>query len=78
MDSQEDSSTDDMTTHASTPRFEDNVAYSFDAEKGPSQGGEILGIALTKAVKKLEDHKITKLIYDEYGSVHIVEQDGGI
>ncbi len=78
MDSQEDSSTDDMTSHASTPRFEDNVAYSFDAEKGPSQGSEILGIALTKAVKKFEDHRITKLIFDEYVSVHVVEPDGGI
>lgn len=42
------------------------VAYSFDAAKGPSQGSQILNVALARAVERFEEKETVKLVRNEY------------
>lgn len=42
------------------------ISYSFDAPCGPTEGGQILSMALTKAVEKYEIKATEKLIREEY------------
>ena len=62
-----DSSADEDISLASegTPFETVDVKYSYDAPKGPSYGGEILEMALSKAVEKFEDKQTRKLVKDE-------------
>ena len=42
------------------------VMYSFDAPKGPTEGSQILNVALAKAVQQFEEKETVKLVKDEY------------
>ncbi|GAB7364572.1 hypothetical protein MBLNU230_g5379t1 [Neophaeotheca triangularis] len=42
------------------------VTYSFDAARGPSQGSQILNVALAKAMEKYEEKETVKLVRTEY------------
>ena len=60
-----DSSADEEVDHPSTaPDAE--IAYSFDATRGPSHGSQILNHALEKAVEQFETKETLKLIKNEY------------
>ncbi|OAL43610.1 hypothetical protein IQ07DRAFT_290446 [Pyrenochaeta sp. DS3sAY3a] len=60
-----DSSADEDVEHPSTaPDAE--IAYSFDASRGPSHGSQILNLALEKAVERFETKETDKLIKNEY------------
>ena len=62
-----DSSADEDVEHPSVAPVPDaGVAYSFDAERGPSHGSQILGIALAKAIESYEVRQTDKLIKEEY------------
>lgn len=62
-----DSSADEEVDHPSVAPVPDaGVAYSFDAERGPSHGSQVLGLALAKAIETFEVRQTDKLIKDEY------------
>ncbi|OAG08465.1 uncharacterized protein CC84DRAFT_1086226 [Paraphaeosphaeria sporulosa] len=62
-----DSSADEDVEHPSVAPVPDaGVAYSFDAERGPSHGSQILGLALAKAIESYEVRQTDKLIKEEY------------
>jgi hypothetical protein len=63
----DDSSADEDVEHPSAAPVPDaGVTYSFDAERGPSHGSQILGLALAKAVERFEIRETDKLIKEEY------------
>jgi hypothetical protein len=69
-----DSSCDeDVEAPDNAPIPDAEVTYSFDAQRGPSQGSQILGHALEKAVAKFESIATEKLVRDEY---EILDSDG--
>jgi hypothetical protein len=60
-----ESSADEDVEHPSTaPDAE--IAYSFDATRGPSHGSQILNHALEKAIEQYEVKETDKLIKNEY------------
>ncbi|KAH7078078.1 hypothetical protein BKA63DRAFT_489576 [Paraphoma chrysanthemicola] len=62
-----DSSADEEIEHPSTaPAPDAEVAYSFDAARGPSHGSQILNHALEKAIERYEIKETDKLIKNEY------------
>lgn len=66
-DASGDSSADEDVEHPSTaPAPDADVAYSFDAPRGPSHGSQILGSLLDQAVERFEVRQTDKLIRDEY------------
>ncbi len=70
-----DSSADEDIQEASAaPEPDAGITYSFDAPRGPTEGGTILGLALAKAVEKFETKATEKLVKDEY-EVILKEQD---
>jgi hypothetical protein len=62
-----ESSADEDVEHPSVaPALDAEVAYSFDATRGPSHGSQILNYALEKAIEKYEVKETDKLIKNEY------------
>jgi len=69
-----DSSCDeDVVEPSAAPEPDAEIAYSYDATRGPSQGSQILGIALAKAVERFENNATDKLVKDEY---EVLNSDG--
>lgn len=63
----DDSSADEDVEHSSTaPAPDAEIAYSYDAERGPSHGSQILNHALEKAIERYEVKETDKLIKNEY------------
>lgn len=62
-----DSSAEEDVKDASTaPEPDAEILYSYDAPHGPAEGGQILSMALAKAVEKFETKATEKLVKDEY------------
>ena len=62
-----ESSADEDVEHPSTaPALDAEVAYSYDAARGPSHGSQILHHALEKAIVQFEGKETDKLIKNEY------------
>lgn len=71
-----DSSTDEDVKDASAaPEPDADILYSYDAPRGPSQGGQILSMALAKAVEKFETKETEKLVKNEYEVVEGEKED---
>ncbi|KAL8641620.1 MAG: hypothetical protein Q9228_001593 [Teloschistes exilis] len=71
-----DSSTEEDIREASAaPEIDAGIAYSYDAEHGPSTGGHILSMALAKAVEKYETKATEKLIMEDYEVVEKEKDD---
>lgn len=69
-----DSSADEEPVEASAaPEPGAETTYSFDAERGPSQGSQILNQALVQAIKRFEDRKTHKLVEEEY---EVLDENG--
>jgi hypothetical protein len=63
----DESSADEDVEHPSTaPAPDAEVAYSYDAARGPSHGSQILHHALEKAIVQFEGKETDKLIKNEY------------
>lgn len=71
-----DSSTEeDVRESSAAPEPDAGIAYSFDAAHGPNQGGQILSMALAKAVEKYESQATEKLVMEEYEIVGREKED---
>jgi hypothetical protein len=57
----------------SPPPVDVDTTYSFDALRSPTEGDEILNVALVKAVQKFEDRETVKLVKSEY---ELLDSDG--
>lgn len=44
----------------------EGIMFSFDAKRAPSEGSQILNVALAKAVERFEERETVKLVKDEY------------
>jgi hypothetical protein len=64
--SDESSADEDVEHPSSAPALDAEVAYSFDAARGPSHGSQILNHALEKAMVQFETKETDKLIKNEY------------
>jgi len=62
----ESSADEDVEHPSAAPAPDAEVAYSFDATRGPSHGSQILNHALEKAIEKYEVKETDKLIKNEY------------
>lgn len=70
----DDSSADEEVEHPSVaPAPDAEVAYSYDAERGPTHGSQILNVALEKAIERYEIRETDKLIKNEY---EVLDADG--
>lgn len=67
------SSNSDHDELTPSPAPDAGVMYSFDATRGPSEGSQILNVALAKAVKKYEEKETVKLVKNEY---NVIDSDG--
>ncbi|KAF2263808.1 hypothetical protein CC78DRAFT_267437 [Lojkania enalia] len=62
-----DSSADEEIEEPSAaPAPDAEITYSYDAERGPNHGSQILRLALTKAIERYEVQQTDKLIKEEY------------
>jgi len=69
-----DSSADESIDEASAAPVPDaDITYSYDASRGPSQGSQILGVALAKAIERYEVRETDKLIKEEYDVLDVAE-----
>jgi len=68
-----DSSADEDVDHPSTAPDAD-IAYSYDAQRGPSHGSQILNAALEKAVERFETKETEKLVKNEYEVLDIDDE----
>lgn len=67
-------STDEEPVEPSAaPEPDAEITYSFDADKGPSQGSQILGQALLQAIERFEDRKTHELVSEEY---EVLDENG--
>jgi len=62
----ESSADEDVEHPSAAPEPDAEVAYSFDAQRGPSHGSQILNHALEKAIEQYETKETDKLIKNEY------------
>ena len=57
----------------SPPPADADIAYSFDAARGPTKGSQILNAALAKAVETFQEKETVKLVKSEY---ELLDSDG--
>ncbi|KAL8812293.1 MAG: hypothetical protein Q9223_001161 [Gallowayella weberi] len=69
------SAEEEVRESSAAPEPDAGIAYSFDAAHGPNQGGQILSMALAKAVEKYETQATEKLIMEEYEVVGNENED---
>ena len=60
------SAEEDVKDASAAPEPDAEIMYSYDAPHGPAQGGQVLSMALAKAVEKFETTATEKLVKDEY------------
>ena len=64
-------------TPSPQPEPDAQYTYSYDAQRGPSEGSQVLGVALAKAVDKYETKATEKLVKTEYEIVDEEKEDSG-
>jgi hypothetical protein len=62
----ESSADEDVDAPSTAPAPDAEITYSYDAERGPSHGSQILGLALNKAIERYEVRQTEKLVKEEY------------
>lgn len=73
MGSDSDDFVEDIDEGSAAPAPDADITYSYDAARGPSQGSQILGHALAKAIERYEVRVTDKLINDEY---EVLDKEG--
>ena len=73
--SAESSADEDIEEPSAAPAPDADITYSFDAERGPSHGSQVLGQALAQAIEKFEVRQTDKLIKDEY---EVLDHDSAV
>jgi len=68
-----DSSADEELEPVITQEPDAQVAYSFDADRSPNKGSQILGVALDQAVERFENKETERILKDEY---LVLDSDG--
>jgi len=68
-----DSSADEEAEPVITNEPDAQVAYSFDADRSPNKGSQILGVALDRAVERFENKETERILKDEY---LVLDSDG--
>ena len=63
------SSAEDVQEPSAAPEPDAGITYSFDAARGPTPRGEILSMAINKAVERFETKETEKLVKNEYDVV---------
>jgi hypothetical protein len=58
------------------PEPDADITYSYDALRGPGGGGDILALAVNRAVERYENKATERLVRDEY-EVVLKEQEAG-
>lgn len=72
----DESSADEDVEHPSTaPAPDAEIAYSYDASRGPTHGSQILNYALDKAVERFETKETEKLVKREYEVLDLDDDD---
>ena len=69
------SAEEDIKEASAAPEPDAGISYSYDAARGPDKGGQILGMALAKAVEKYETKATEKLVKEEYEIVRKEKED---
>ena len=67
--SSDSSSAEDVQEPSAAPEPDADITYSFDAARGPTPRGEILSMAISKAVERFETKETEKLVKNEYDVV---------
>ncbi|EON64646.1 hypothetical protein W97_03879 [Coniosporium apollinis CBS 100218] len=74
LSEQSESSADESIDEPSAaPEPDAGITYSFDAPQGPSQGSQILTLAIAQAVERFESKQTDKLIKEEY---EVLDEEG--
>ena len=76
FDISDSSAEEDVKEASAAPEPDAEILYSFDAPRGPHEGGQILSMALAKAVEKFETKETEKLVKNEYEIVGNEKEDG--
>ncbi len=69
------SAEEDVKDASAAPEPDAEILYSYDAPCGPAEGGQILSMALAKAVEKFETKATEKLVKDEYEVIAKEKED---
>ena len=72
--SDESSADEDVEHPSAAPAPDADIAYSFDAYRGPSHGSQILNHALEKAVQRFETKETEKLVKNEYEVLDLYDE----
>ncbi|KAL8845837.1 MAG: hypothetical protein Q9221_009025 [Calogaya cf. arnoldii] len=69
------SAEEEVRESSAAPEPDAGITYSYDAAHGPNQGGQILSMALAKAVERYETQATEKLVLEEYEVVGNEKED---
>ncbi|KAL8755546.1 MAG: hypothetical protein Q9199_003563 [Rusavskia elegans] len=69
------SAEEEVRESSAAPEPDAGITYSYDAAHGPNQGGQILSMALAKAVERYETQATEKLVMEEYEVVGNEKED---
>lgn len=73
--SSDSSAAEDVPEPSAAPEPDADITCSFDAPRGPTPGGEILTMAINKAIERYETKETEKLVKNEYDIVAKEEDD---
>ena len=74
-DISDSSAEEDVREASAAPEPDAEILYSFDAPRGPAEGGYILSMAVAKAVEQFETKETEKLVKNEYEVVGKEKED---